>query len=104
MSLQLAATAIAVIVLIPLAWRRPAVALYVLIGAAVTIEIFPLGFSDSLTDTIPFFLNLNTGGVPLPASPAEGVMVLAVAAWLSSSAGQRGMFRPNHSILRAYLA
>jgi len=105
MSWQLLLIAIGLIVLLMLVWRRPALALYTLVGAAVTFEIFPLGFSDSLTDTIPFFLNLNnSAGLGVSFSPAEVVMVLAIAAWIAGSRGQRAAYRPSHRILRAYLA
>ena len=105
MSWQLAAIGIGLVILLPLAWRKPAVALYVLVGAAVTFEIFPLDFPDSRTDTVPFFLNLNnSAGLPVSFSPAEVVMVMALAAWMASTGAQRALHRPSARLLRAYLA
>ncbi len=93
------------LVMIPVIWRRPVVALYVLVGAAVTIEIFPLGFADSLTDQLPFFLNLNnTASLPISITPAEVVMVVALAGWLTGSAARRSLALPAKRILAAYAA
>lgn len=105
MTWQLVALAVGLIVVIPLIWRKPALAVYIMTGAAVTFEIFPLGFPDSFTDTFPFFLNLNnSAGLPLSTTPAEIVMALALAAWITSSAADRAVHRPGRRMLRAYLA
>jgi O-antigen ligase len=52
--------------------------LQVLLASAIAIEIFPLGFPDSLTDRIPFFENLNNslGISGISATPAELLMGL----------------------------
>lgn len=90
------------VAVVPLVLRRPVTALYVLIGAATVIEIFPLAFPDSLTDTIPFFLNLNNSAqLPMSISPAEIVMATAILAWCTS-ASQRAVQRPSRRIFRAY--
>lgn len=103
MSWQLALVAIGLLVLIPVVVQRPVVAIYVMVGAATIIEIFPLGFQDSLTDTIPFFLNLNnSAGLPVSITPAEILMAVALIAWISSTASQRSLFRPSRTLLRPY--
>jgi O-antigen ligase len=93
-----------VALVIPMVLRKPATAVYVLIGAAVVIEILPLRFSDSLTDTIPFFLNLNiTAQMPVSITPAEIVMVVALVAWATASR-KFAQQRPSGRILRPYVA
>lgn len=90
--------------LAPVVWRRPQVAIYVLVGAAATLENFPLGFPDSFTDTIGFFLNLNnTANLPISASPADLLMLVGIVAWLRSPvAGGTPRF-PRSRLRRAYL-
>jgi hypothetical protein len=81
------------------------VAVYVIVGAATTIEIFPLGWPDSLTDTVPFFLNLNnSAGLPISITPAEILMAFALVAWISTTASQRALYSPSRRVLRPYLA
>jgi hypothetical protein len=93
----------ALFVIVPLVIRRPVVALYVLVGAAVVIEIFPLGYADSFTDTIPFFLNVNnSAGLPVSISPAEIVMAVALIAWATGAAGERALHRPGTRIIKVY--
>src|SRR5262245_22402301 len=93
---------VGLLAVIPIVLRRPATALYVLIGAAAVIDVFPLAFPDSLSDTIPFFLNLNNSAqLPIGISPAEIVMATAILAWCIS-ASQRAVQRPSRRIFRAY--
>jgi hypothetical protein len=98
--------AAAAVLMVPVIWRRPVIGLYVLVGAAVTIEIFPLGFPDSLTDQLPFFLNLNNsaGLSGFSASPAEIFMGVAFLAWLSSAASGGWQRLKEARIFRPYLA
>jgi O-antigen ligase len=72
----------------------------------VMIEIFPLGWPDSLTDQVPFFLNLNnsTGLSGFSGSPAEIFMGVALLAWLTSSASRGWQTLKEIRILRAYVA
>jgi O-antigen ligase len=94
-----------VVALFPIIWRRPVVAILVVVGAAVTLENFPLNFPDSLTDSLPFFMNLNnSANLPLSANPAEIVMLFGLLAWLFGSARQGGARAPSGPILRPYLA
>jgi hypothetical protein len=98
--------AAAAVLMVPVIWRRPVIGLYVLVGAAVTIEIFPLGFPDSLTDQLPFFLNLNNsaGLSGFSGSPAEIVMGVAFLAWLTSAASGGWQRLKEARIFRPYLA
>jgi len=98
--------AVAALLIMPTIWKRPVVGLYVLVGAAVVIEIFPLGFPDSLTDQLPFFLNLNNsaGLSGFSGSPAEVFMGVALLAWLTSSASGGWQRLKEGRILRPYLA
>ncbi len=89
----------------PLVWAKPVRGIYILFAAAVTIEIFPLGFSDSLTDQLPFFLNLNNSGIAgLSITPAEILMVIALISWWANYAANRHEnLRPQGRILTAYV-
>lgn len=87
MPLFLVLAALAVIV--PLVWAKPIRGVYILFAAAVTIEIFPLGFPDSLTDQIPFFVNLNNSGISgISVTPAEIVMAVALIGWWAHYAAE----------------
>lgn len=91
------------IVLAVVAWRRPLLPLYVLVGAAVALEIFPLGFQDGFTDTTAFFLNLNnTAGAPISASPADLTVFVALVVWWRAYSQDRSL-RPSGPLLKAYL-
>ncbi len=74
-------TAAALVLLLPMLWRRPIVGLYIIVGGAILFETFRLGFPDSLTDNVPFFHNISAiGGPPwLLATPAELLMALTLA-------------------------
>ena len=65
-------------------WRFPTVSLYALFTMAVLVEIYPLGFSDALTERLGLWLNLSTLGLPgIPVSPAEILMVGGLLVWLA---------------------
>ena len=58
---------------------RPMRGLQLLMGGAIVIEVFWLGFPDSITDRIPFFMNLNNSiGVPVSITPAELLLALVL--------------------------
>lgn len=61
--------------------------LQVLLVGAIVVEIFPLGFPDSLTDQVPLFENLNNslGLNGLSATPAELLMCVTLVAALARS-------------------
>ena len=69
---------IALAALVPWIVAMPIRGLQVLLAGALAIEIFPLGFQDSLTDRVPFFENLNNslGIKGISANPAELLMLL----------------------------
>lgn len=96
----------AVIVMLPWWVRNPVRSVYVLFGAAVLFEVFPLYFPDSLTDNVPFFWNLNAknslGFSFLPISPAEIAMVAALAVWWFSPARSRDGLRPSGRLVVPY--
>ena len=102
--------ALAVLAAIALAlpwWvRNPIRGVYLLFGAALLFEIFPMYFPDSLTDNVPFFWNLNAynsaaiDGVPI--TPAEIAMVLALVIWWFSSARSTGARIPSGPLVVAY--
>lgn len=102
MQIYLVLAALAVIT--PFVWAKPIRGVYVLFAAAVTIEILPLGFPDSLTDNIPFFLNLNNSGISgLSITPAEIVMVVALIGWWANYAAEpHKVLLPRGRIFAAY--
>ncbi|HKW60262.1 MAG TPA: O-antigen ligase family protein [Candidatus Dormibacteraeota bacterium] len=69
--------------------RTPVVGLYTLFAAALVIPVQTLGFPDSLTDNIPFFVNLSGGGSlnvsGLGISPAEILMSITLLGVIGSS-------------------
>lgn len=66
--------------LIPWLWKQPVRGLYLIAGMCALIQQFPLGYTDSLTDRIPLWVNLNgTSSVKIGLSPFE-VILLVVAA------------------------
>jgi O-antigen ligase len=86
-------------------WHAPIRGVYLLVFAAATIEIFPLGFPDSLTDRIPFFLNLDTSHLaPVAITPAEIVMIVVIAIWLAKAISARELHLPAGRLLAPYLA
>ncbi len=100
---MLIAAVISPLVLMPFILRRPALAVYVLVACATTLEIFPLDFNDSLTDATGFFLNLNnTMKLPLSASPAELLMGISVLAWWRAQRADPSL-RPRGPLFKAYV-
>jgi hypothetical protein len=89
-------------------WRQPARGLYLLIGATSVFEIFPLHFSDSLTDRVPFFLNLNNanssaGLSGIPITPAEILMIGVIAIWFAAGVSKRSLRLERGPLVTAYL-
>jgi len=89
-------------------WRQPVRGLYLLLGATFVFEIFPLGFPDSLTDKVPFFLNLNNANSSaglngIPISPAEILMLSVIVIWLLAGISRRNLTLQNGTVLTAYL-
>ncbi len=87
--------AISVPALFLLPWFRhdPIRGVYVLVAAALLFEMFAMNFSDSITDRIPFFANLNHSDYfgSLSVTPAEIVLVAALLAAIAyaSAVGRR---------------
>lgn len=78
------AVAVVCPMMLPWIYQQPVRSLYLIVGSALLIEIFGLGFPDSLTDRVPLFLNLNSSNQALPPiSPAEVLMSCALVAWLA---------------------
>lgn len=92
-------------VLIPLVLARPIRGLYLLFASATVLEIFPLGFPDSLTDVVPFFQNLNNYGIAgVSISPAEILMVIGLLGWWASAAATPHLrLWPSGRLLPAYV-
>lgn len=69
-----------VIVLLPFLWYRTVLGVYLLVAGAILFENFSLNFPDSLLDKVPFFQSFSSmgGPLPLPVTPAELLMVLAL--------------------------
>lgn len=89
-------------------WRQPVRGLYMLFAATLVFEIFPLGFPDSLTDKVPFFLNLNnansSAGVSgVPISPAEILMLSVIIIWLLAGVSRRSLSLAGGPLVSAYL-
>ena len=96
-------------VVLPWWAARPIRGVYLLFGAALLLEIFPLQFPDSLTDNSAFFLNLNNSATSagldgLPITPAEIVMVLALIIWIVAARKSGELERPRPLMLAAYIA
>jgi hypothetical protein len=73
---------------ISLLWRVEQLPIFVLLGMATVVEIYPLGFSDATTEQLGLWNNLSTLGLKgVPVSPAELLMVGGMLAWLL-----RGLF------------
>lgn len=99
--------------LLVLVWRQPTVGLYLAVAIALTIESFPLAFSDSLTDRIPVFHSVSlTGlGITLPLAPADvllgatlAVVALQRTAGHQAGAGPRLRLGPLFPFLGLYMA
>lgn len=97
------ALAFALAFLVPWFVKNPIRSVYVLVGAACLIEVFPLGYPDSITDNVFFFLNLNRNGVSLPAiQPAEVIMVVGGLLTWARAAQDAGIRRPTGPIMVAF--
>lgn len=89
-------------------WRQPVRGLYILLAATLIFEIFPLGFTDSLTDHVPFFLNLNNanssaGLSGIPITPAEILMLSVIIIWLLSGVARHNLTLAKGPLVTAYL-
>jgi hypothetical protein len=89
-------------------WRQPVRGLYILLAATLIFEIFPLGFPDSLTDHVPFFLNLNNanssaGLSGIPITPAEIVMLSVIVIWLLAGVSRHNLTLASGPLVTAYL-
>jgi hypothetical protein len=89
-------------------WRQPVRGLYLLLAATLIFEIFPLGFKDSLTDHVPFFLNLNNanssaGLSGIPIAPAEILMLSVIIIWLLAGVSRHNLTLANGPLVTAYL-
>jgi O-antigen ligase len=100
------ATALPAWLILPWVWRRPIRGLYIIFGAALLLEEFPLHFSDSLTDRSAFFENFNNSSAALSGvtiNPAEIVMLAAILIWLASSISRRSLELPRGPLVKAYV-
>ena len=97
---------IAALLLVIWLWQRPARGLYVVFAAALLFDVAPLGFPDSLTDRIPFFLNLNSSGSAtfdgFPITPAEILMLTAILIWVAKGSATRTLRFPTGPLAGAY--
>jgi hypothetical protein len=86
--------------------RSPVIGFFGLFAAALLIPIIPLGYSDSLTDNIPFFLNLSDVGSlnvsGLGITPAEILMVVVFTGLIAAWAVKR-QSRPAGRLMIPYL-
>lgn len=96
---------IAILFATPWIWRYPVRGLYLLIGGASTIEIFPLRFPDSFTDNVPLFQNLNNslGLNGFSATPVEILMLVVAVIWIMRAAEAHTLRLPQSRLLAAYL-
>jgi O-antigen ligase len=86
--------------------RSPVVGFYALFAAALLISVQPMGFEDSLTDNIPFFLNLSDGASlnvsGLGVTPAEILMVITFVGLIATDrAAQKSL--PAGRLMTPYL-
>jgi hypothetical protein len=89
----------------PLIWKVPVRGLYFIVGAAVTVETFPLGFPDSLTDRVPLFEGLNNSldVNGLSINPMELLLILVLVRALSTAAPEARRRLLNGRIFVPYL-
>ena len=100
-------TTIALVIAVPLLaawfWRGPVRGVYLLTAGAGLIEIFPLNFSDSVTDRVLLFLNLNnSAGFDFPITPAEILMVTIAVVAIARGAAERQLHWPGGRLVMAY--
>ena len=99
--------ALPALLLVPWIWRKPLRGLYLLLGGTLLIEVFPLHFSDSLTDRVPLFLNLNntnsSAGISgVAITPAEILMLAVVLIWVFQAISTRSLVLPRGPLVTAY--
>lgn len=73
-------------------WRQPVLGVYLTFAVAVLIEERALGFSDSVTDTMPLFESLSAT-FEMPGAiitPVELLLMVTAACWLLRSLDERG--------------
>jgi phosphate starvation-inducible membrane PsiE len=90
-------------------WREPVRGFYLVIAGTFIFEIFPLGFPDSLTDKVPFFLNLNNanssaGLSGIPIAPAEILMLSVIVIWFVAGVAHRNLTLVGGPLVSAYVA
>ena len=94
--------------LLPWWAASPIRGVYLIFGAALVFEIFPMNFPDSLTDNVPLFLNLNNsnsaGFDGLPITPAEILIMVAVIIWIVAGRSAGALQKPRPLMLGAYVA
>ena len=89
-------------------WKQPVRGLYMLLAATLIFEIFPLHFADSLTDRVPFFLNLNNanssaGLSGISITPAEVLMVSVLVIWAVAGISRRTFKLQGGPLVGAYV-
>lgn len=101
-----AALLIAIPLLAAWFWRAPARGVYVLTAGAAMIEVFPLNFSDSFTDRVPLFLNLNNsaGLTGLSITPAEILMLTVALVAFARASSERKLQWPGGRLVPVYCA
>ncbi|MGH7902829.1 MAG: O-antigen ligase family protein [Candidatus Dormibacteraceae bacterium] len=103
--LQMAMAALPALLVLPWIWRKPLRGVYLLMAGAVVFEQFPLHFTDSLTDRIPIFLNLdNSVGLSgFSVSPFEILMGAVLLIWLAKGVAEHDVPIPRGAVAKAYL-
>src|SRR5258708_13148214 len=89
-------------------WKHPVRGLYLLLDATLIFEIFPLHFADSLTDRVPFFLNLNnansSGGLRgISITRAEVLMASVLVIWAVAGISRRTFKLEGGPLVGAYV-
>lgn len=100
--------ALPALLLVPWIWRKPLRGMYLLLGGTLLIEVFPLHFSDSLTDRVPLFLNLNNanssaGLSGISITPAEILFLAVILIWLFQAISTRSLVLPRGPLVTAYM-
>lgn len=85
-------------------WSAPFRVVYLMVGIAAMIEVFPLNFPDSLTDRVPIFLNLNsTAGLQgFSFSPAEILILTGAVVAIARGAQEHSLEWPSGRLPVAY--
>ena len=105
-SLLIPALLILMLLMPILLWHYPRLAFYSVFAAVCLIEVFPTNQPDSITDRLPFFLNVNTivqtyTGKEFKAIPFSPLEIILVVAGCASFL--RGVFMKNLSLRRGPL-